>query len=89
MTDIAIDLAGVTDRAGLMDRFAEGLRLPDWFGRNWDALADVLRDPGFWPAGTERIVIQEWRPYATARPDEWEIALEIFEGTDLPVLLAL
>ncbi|MET8982368.1 barstar family protein [Streptomyces sp. NPDC004539] len=85
MTDIVIDLGGVTARTGLMDRFADGLSLPDWFGRNWDALADVLRDV----PGGRRIVVRDWRPYAKARPDEWEIALEIFEEADLTVLLAL
>ncbi|MDX3381725.1 barstar family protein [Streptomyces niveiscabiei] len=84
MTDIVIDLDGVTDKAGLMDRFAEGLRLPDWFGRNWDALTDVLRDQE-----ERRVVVRDWRPYAKARPDEWEIALEIFEEARVPVLLAL
>ena len=34
-----------------MDRFVVGLALPAWFGRNWDALSDSLRDLGWWPAG--------------------------------------
>ncbi|HEY8985902.1 MAG TPA: barstar family protein [Streptomyces sp.] len=85
MTDIAIDLDGVTDKAGLMDRFADGLNLPDWFGRNWDALADVLRDV----PEERRIVVRDWRAYAKAKPGEWEIAVEIFEEADPQVLLAL
>ncbi|CAM5483145.1 Inosine-5'-monophosphate dehydrogenase [Streptomyces fumanus] len=36
-------------KAGLMDRCARDLALPDWFGRNWDALADCLADPALWP----------------------------------------
>ncbi|OKI62522.1 barstar family protein [Micromonospora sp. CB01531] len=31
-------------RAGLFDALATALPLPDYFGRNWDALADVLAD---------------------------------------------
>ncbi|QNP73858.1 barstar family protein [Streptomyces roseirectus] len=85
MTDIVIDLDGVTDRPGLMDRFADGLNLPDWFGRNWDALADVLRDV---PEG-RRVVVRDWRAYAKARPEEWEIALDVLQEADLPVVLAL
>ena len=42
---VTLDLDGVTDKAGLMDRSARALRLPDWFGRNWDALVDSLSDP--------------------------------------------
>ncbi len=41
---VAVDLTGCTDKTALMQRFAETLSLPDAFGRNWDALTDVLRD---------------------------------------------
>ena len=41
-----LDTRGVHDKAGFMDRCARDLALPDWFGRNWDALADVLRERG-------------------------------------------
>ncbi|MFE9689298.1 barstar family protein [Micromonospora sp. NPDC005806] len=35
---------GARDRAGLFDALTAALALPDWFGRNWDALADVLAE---------------------------------------------
>ena len=40
----AIDLAGVADKADLMERLQGALHFPDWFGRNWDALEDCLTD---------------------------------------------
>ncbi|MFJ8636549.1 barstar family protein [Streptomyces sp. NPDC093568] len=95
---VTLDLDGVTDKAGLMDRCARDLRLPDWFGRNWDALADSLTDHTVWPAAAVergmRIVVRNWRPYAKARPGEWETAQDVFaeavERTpSLSVLLAL
>lgn len=48
-----IDLADYADREALFDRLTQALRLPADFGRNWDALADSMRDlswlkaPGF------------------------------------------
>ncbi|WP_324788595.1 barstar family protein [Streptomyces sp. H51] len=79
---VTLDLDGVTDKAGLMDRCARALDLPDWFGRNWDALADSLSDPTVWPRGApERgllVVVRNWRPYAEARPAEWRTAREVF-----------
>lgn len=33
------------DKAAIMHEFAAGLRLPDWFGDNYDALYDCLTDP--------------------------------------------
>jgi len=77
-----LDLDGVTDKAALMDRVAAALRLPDWFGRNWDALADSLGDPSVWPApAAERgllLVVRGWQAYAQADPREWQIAQEVF-----------
>ncbi|MFF7313085.1 barstar family protein [Streptomyces sp. NPDC008137] len=84
---VVLDLDGVTDKAGLMDRCARDLALPDWFGRNWDALADCLADPALWPEGSEErgllVVVTGWRTYAETRPEEWQVAEEIFaEATD-------
>ncbi|MFD8721832.1 barstar family protein [Streptomyces sp. NPDC059629] len=57
--------------------------MPDWFGRNWDALADSLRDPSVWtPEAVERglpVVVTGWQGYARTRPDEWKVAQDVFE----------
>lgn len=37
---------GGVDKHSAFVAFAEGLALPDWFGHNLDALADVLRELG-------------------------------------------
>ncbi|MET8562991.1 barstar family protein [Streptomyces flaveolus] len=79
---VALDLDGVTDKAGLMDRAARALSLPDWFGRNWDALADSLSDPSVWPGeaggGGLLVVVRGWEGYAKQRPQEWQTAQEVF-----------
>ncbi|MDQ0759210.1 barstar family protein [Streptomyces canus] len=95
---VTLDLDGVADKAGLMDRCVRDLRLPDWFGRNWDALADVLSDPGLWSEdGSEDaveaetvVVVRNWDRYAGARPEEWATAREVFaQASALTVALAL
>ncbi|MFC3571768.1 barstar family protein [Streptomyces yaanensis] len=95
---VTLDLHGVADKAAFMERIVRALELPDWFGRNWDALADSLGDGSVWPAdGVEKgllLVVRGWQPYAKARPEEWEIAREVFaEAADrtpgLTVALAL
>ncbi|MFH8341630.1 barstar family protein [Streptomyces sp. AM6-12] len=79
---VTLDLTGVADKSGLMDAVARALGLPDWFGRNWDALLDSLGDPSVWPAEAAGrgllLVVTEWEPYAQARPDEWRVAREVF-----------
>ncbi|RZB20232.1 hypothetical protein StrepF001_03575 [Streptomyces sp. F001] len=95
---VTLDLDGVTDKAGLMDRCARALQLPDWFGRNWDALADSLSDHDVWPEDAVEkgllIVVRNWQPYAKARPQEWKTAREVFAqaadvASALTVALAL
>lgn len=48
--DVVVVPAGV-DKRDSLERFAEVLRLPDWFGHNLDALADCLHDLAESPPG--------------------------------------
>ncbi|MEU0971017.1 barstar family protein [Streptomyces sp. NPDC005917] len=95
---VTLDLAGVADKAALMDRAASALSLPDWFGRNWDALSDSLRDPSVWPPeAVDRgllLVVTDWQGYARTRPDEWKTARDVLaqaaaDEPGLTVALAL
>ncbi|GHA80620.1 barstar family protein [Streptomyces termitum] len=88
---VVLDLRGVTAKAAFMDRCAAALALPDWFGRNWDALADSLGDL----PRPLTVVVTRWQGYARTAPRDWETAQEVFatavEGSAgrLAVLLAL
>src|SRR5437879_4658259 len=95
---VTLDLDGVADKAGLMEACVRALELPDWFGRNWDALADSLGDSSVWPAAAAEkgllVVVTGWQTYAKVRPDEWKVARDVFsEAVDrtpeLSVALAL
>ncbi|WP_328971341.1 barstar family protein [Streptomyces sp. NBC_00239] len=81
-TVVVLDLDGVRTKAALMERCARALELPQWFGRNWDALADVLTDPSWFPAQDARVLlaVTEWRGYAQARPQDWEVFREVLES---------
>ncbi|WP_369239510.1 barstar family protein [Streptomyces sp. R21] len=95
---VTLELDGVADKADFMERCVRALELPEWFGRNWDALADSLGDASVWPAAAAEqgllIVVTGWQGYAKARPEEWKVAREVFsEAADrtapLTVALAL
>jgi RNAse (barnase) inhibitor barstar len=45
-----VNFGGAHDKASVMQAFHAGLGLSQAFGRNWDALYDVLSDPEVWPA---------------------------------------
>lgn len=87
--DVAVVPASTTDD-GLWDGFVAALDLPGWFGRNLDALDEVLRDL---PRPTA-LVLAGWSAYARARPERWERLLPVLRdrnrdsGPALLVLLA-
>jgi hypothetical protein len=82
---LVLDLSDVGDRQAFMDRCIADLRLPDWFGRNWDALADCLTDLSWWPAegGGRRLHVRGWSRYAKALPREWRIVKDILRDAEL------
>ncbi|MFJ9417383.1 MULTISPECIES: barstar family protein [unclassified Streptomyces] len=93
-----LDLEGAVDKAEFMDRCARSLRLPQWFGRNWDALADCLTDLSWCPAdGGRLLALTGWQGYAAAVPEDWSVvegvladAVGYWRGTDtgLAVIMA-
>lgn len=96
---IELELGGVTDKPAFMDRCARAFDLPEFFGRNWDALADCLTDLSWSPPVRGRLVeVTGWQEYARAQPNDWNIAREVFAdaadhwngtGTELRIVLAL
>ena len=76
-----LDLAGVTGREAFLVRSAERLRLPDYFGQNWDALHECLLDLA--ATGSPGAVVH-WRrgaDLAKRAPDAVKTALEILRET--------
>ena len=51
-----LDVVTVDAKDNLFDSLARALAFPDWFGRNWDALEDVLGDLS-WRKGDGHVVI--------------------------------
>ena len=49
---VAVIPAGISESATLLRELAERLRFPEWFGGNWNALADGLRDLSWIPEQT-------------------------------------
>ncbi|MFF8815567.1 barstar family protein [Streptomyces pactum] len=79
-----LHLDGVTDKAGFLDRCARDLALPAWFGRNWDALADVLTDLSWWgPRPQEYLLrVHGWSAFRRAAPHDAATAAGILTDTE-------
>jgi hypothetical protein len=53
-----INLAGVRDKAALLQVVARALAFPAWFGGNWDALEDCLTDLSWHKADGHVLLIE-------------------------------
>ena len=51
-----LDVVTVDAKGNLFDSLARALAFPEWFGRNWDALEDVLGDLS-WRKGDGHVVV--------------------------------
>jgi hypothetical protein len=51
-----LDVVAIDARENLFDSMARALGFPDWFGRNWDALEDVLGDLS-WRKGDGHVLV--------------------------------
>jgi RNAse (barnase) inhibitor barstar len=59
---LTLRLSAETDgRDALFDAYARALSFPDWFGRNWDALWDLLADLS-WLDGRSVAIVHEGLP---------------------------
>lgn len=74
---IRIDLAACTTKAELLTRIAHALHFPDWFGHNWDALADCLRDLSWLPGTGWRIEFNNVEALSSAEPETFATLLDI------------
>jgi RNAse (barnase) inhibitor barstar len=79
ITWLDLDLAGVGNRDAFLQRCAEVFSLPDYFGRNWDALHECLLDSA--GRGTPGAIVH-WRhgtELARRAPDAVATAFRILE----------
>jgi RNAse (barnase) inhibitor barstar len=75
---VELDATAVRDKGRLLEACALSFSFPDWFGSNWDALADCLRDLSWRPARGYVILWRGAGGLADAAPDDFATALEIF-----------
>lgn len=74
----SIDLGAVKSKNALLEMLYRGLKLPEHFGHNWDALADCLMDEDWASAPGYLIVLQHTAKFQHDAPDDFDTAWEIF-----------
>jgi RNAse (barnase) inhibitor barstar len=77
---VTIDLENAEDTPALLEAVADGLLFPDWFGGNWDALADCLGDLSW--LGAERgllLLLDHCADLRDGSPDTFATLLDILD----------
>lgn len=81
MPVLEADLAAVGAKGEFLAALAQAIRAPEWFGKNWDALADALGDLSW--LGTAPgyvLLLRNGGEMLGLSPDEHATAMEIFSG---------
>lgn len=78
---LRLDLARVTDKEGFLAAIGKVLDFPDWYGHNWDALADCLSDMSWLEADGYVLVLDHADAFAAANPTDFGTALSILQET--------
>lgn len=80
---LEVDLAGMHGKGELLAALAKAIRAPDWFGHNFDALADALGDLS-WLDGREKgyvLLLLNGGDTLGLNAAEHEALMEIFNDT--------
>ena len=72
-----IDASRIRNKADVMTMFASELRFPDYFGENWDALLDVLRDMSWFDSRGFVLLISNGESFDRLRRDEHRALVDI------------
>jgi RNAse (barnase) inhibitor barstar len=72
-----VDLAKAKDKATLFAEIDRALALPDHFGHNWDALADVLEDRDWLGKQGRVTVLAHSAEFRKEHPTDWSTLEEI------------
>ncbi len=75
------DLSAVQSKGELLAAIAQAVKAPDWFGANWDALADALADLAWRPAAGYVLLLRNGGDTLGLSDAEHHIVMEIFSST--------
>ena len=76
-----LDGVGIADKSAFLSASARAMAFPPYFGNNWDALEDSLRDLTWAPAQRGYLVLLDGvARFADTRPAEFATALDILRS---------
>lgn len=73
-----VDLRGARNKDSLLAAIGKSMSFPEWFGHNWDALADCLADLGWRPAEGYLVLLEHADALQARAASDLVTALGIF-----------
>jgi RNAse (barnase) inhibitor barstar len=75
-----VDLTRARDKDSLLKAIGHDMAFPEWFGYNWDALADNLGDLGWRPAAGYLVILEHSERACSRAHDDFITTLQIFSA---------
>jgi hypothetical protein len=75
-----IDGRFVNDKQTFLQTAGQALAFPDYYGQNWDAFDEMIRDLSWIGATGYCLLVDQVHHFASENPEAWETALSIFES---------
>jgi len=72
-----LDLRGVSGKAALLEAWGESVEVPQWVGRNWDALDEAVRDLSWARAERYVVIVTGGGELASVEAKSWQMTLDI------------
>jgi len=72
-----IDIGHAHDKADFLDHISKMLGFPQWFGGNWDALADCLKDLSWLPGKGWVVVLEKSKHFGAGHKHEFDEAMQL------------
>lgn len=75
-----VDLKRAQDKAQMLTTIAAAMEFPDWFGNNFDALADCLTDLAGEDVRGYLVLLENCDQLRSHASDDFAVALELFDA---------
>jgi len=74
---IRIDIGHAHDKADFLAHLSKAMGFPQWFGGNWDALADCLKDLSWLPGKGWVVVLEKSKHFGAGHSHEFQEAMDL------------
>lgn len=75
-----VDLRGARNRDETLEAIGRSLGFPEWFGHNWDALADCLLDLGWRPAEGYVVILEHCDGLHARAEADFVTLMQVFQN---------